>query len=586
MVCSACGFENQVGHRFCGMCGMPLPHRPLTAPGAGSTLNLTRVPFEKGRESQHSASGRTGVLTETPGSGDSPIPPNSAAAGQTAVDAGARAEEVPAEEPATVSGSKTARKELVPDLPLDEYIKTFHYEPPSDPSEITMRGDARVQDVEAAASETAETASPAGEAAKPLIVASDGARPSIRTDIPPAKISKLEPKPVVENTKVAEDVDSRLGLQPEAAEEARIERPRFLDINPPPGDAKPAATSGTSTIVGPSFLGLSDPPEYVEPSILETEEAEPASGRWRLWLAAAVILLFAGLGAMEWRSQRSQGGNGPVEVIKAKIRDLRHQNAPEAGTDDKGAAGANDSNAKPEMQVQEQPQPSPQNQMTPASGTKSGTAAAALTASTTTPTGNPVPAGAKTPAKETAAAQDKLAGSAANAAANQATPKPAPPQPAPQTAAEKPKPAAAASDNQDATGNQATPGAEEMAKARNASDSAAAAAWLWKATAKGNPDAPVQLADLYVKGDGVPRSCEQAVVLLKTAAEKENARARSRLAAMYATGSCVTRSRVEAYRWVSSALAANPSSQWAQQNRDLLWQQMTPEERAAAAKYR
>jgi hypothetical protein len=125
-----------------------------------------------------------------------------------------------------------------------------------------------------------------------------------------------------------------------------------------------------------------------------------------------------------------------------------------------------------------------------------------------------------------------------------------------------------------------------MAKAKNASDSAAAAAWLWKATAKGNSDAPVQLADMYVKGDGVPRSCEQAVVLLKTAAEKENARARNRLAAMYATGNCVSRNRVEAYRWVSSALATNPNSQWAQQNRDLLWQQMTPEERAAAGKYR
>ncbi len=136
------------------------------------------------------------------------------------------------------------------------------------------------------------------------------------------------------------------------------------------------------------------------------------------------------------------------------------------------------------------------------------------------------------------------------------------------------------------TAQQTTPGAEEVAKAKNASDSAAQAAWLWKATAKGNPDAPVQLADMYAKGDGVPRSCEQAVVLLKTAAEKENARARSRLATMYATGNCVSRNRVEAYRWVNSALVANPDDQWAQQNRDLLWQQMTPEERAAAGKYR
>jgi TPR repeat protein len=125
-----------------------------------------------------------------------------------------------------------------------------------------------------------------------------------------------------------------------------------------------------------------------------------------------------------------------------------------------------------------------------------------------------------------------------------------------------------------------------MAKANDASDSAAEAAWLWKATAKGNPAAPVRLADMYVKGDGVPRSCEQAMVLLKTAAQKENALARNRLASMYSSGICVQRNRVEAYRWLSSALAANPNSEWAQQHRDQLWQQMTPEERTLAEKYR
>jgi hypothetical protein len=55
---------------------------------------------------------------------------------------------------------------------------------------------------------------------------------------------------------------------------------------------------------------------------------------------------------------------------------------------------------------------------------------------------------------------------------------------------------------------------------------------------------------------------------------------------MYSTGTCVQRNRVEAYRWLSSALAANPKSEWAQQNRDLLWQQMNPEERAMAQRYR
>ena len=123
-------------------------------------------------------------------------------------------------------------------------------------------------------------------------------------------------------------------------------------------------------------------------------------------------------------------------------------------------------------------------------------------------------------------------------------------------------------------------------EAAKPSDAAAQAAWLWKATAKGNPDAPVKLADMYIKGDGVPRSCDQAVVLLKTAAINENVRACNRLASMYATGICVQRNHVETYRWLSSALLADPNNGWAQQNRDLTWQQMTPGERALAEKYR
>ena len=57
MVCSACGYENQAGMRFCGMCGMPLPHRPLTAPGAQSTLDYTRVPVESSSTENETRSG-------------------------------------------------------------------------------------------------------------------------------------------------------------------------------------------------------------------------------------------------------------------------------------------------------------------------------------------------------------------------------------------------------------------------------------------------------------------------------------------------------------------------------------------------
>ena len=601
MVCSACGYENLAGHRFCGMCGVPLPHRPLTAPGANSTLDLTRVPLDQAG-SQYSAAGRTGVLAEPPAAASSDAV-DSNRSGQIAADPRMSIDEAVAAERAAISSPEPPPKELVPDLPLEEYVKSFRYEPPRDATEITMRGDASVQEAAAPAGETASasTSASSGTTAEPAVAAAstaadEGAPPApAGSESATTAVTPPEAKPVSDPAAAAAaDVDSRLGLEPEAPGEGRSERPRFLDINePPPPDAKSGA-SGTSTIVGPSFLGLSDTAIAAEePSVIAAESATPPSGRGRLWLAAAIIVIVGVLGAMEWRAQRTQSGNGPVEIIRTKLRDLRHQNS-EASSEAAPAAASNDSNAKPEMQVQEQPKPETPDQTTAGTATSSASStsatsappsnAAATPAPAKTPTGSQVTAEQKPPAstKPTTTPNETPAVSGDKPSANQTAEASKPAASSETAAAAKLKPASPAADAADLT----APGADEMTKAKNASDSAAEAAWLWKATAKGNPDAPVQLADMYVKGDGVPRSCEQAVVLLKTAAEKDNARARNRLAAMYAAGSCVPRNRVEAYRWVSSALAANPNSQWAQQNRDLLWQQMTPDERAAAGKYR
>jgi len=76
------------------------------------------------------------------------------------------------------------------------------------------------------------------------------------------------------------------------------------------------------------------------------------------------------------------------------------------------------------------------------------------------------------------------------------------------------------------------------------------------------------------------------MVLLRSAATKENAPARNRLAALYANGTCVQRDRVKAYQLMSSALQADPTSEWAKESREAVWNQMTPAERAEAQKYR
>jgi len=71
-------------------------------------------------------------------------------------------------------------------------------------------------------------------------------------------------------------------------------------------------------------------------------------------------------------------------------------------------------------------------------------------------------------------------------------------------------------------------GSEELAIARillNGSNGkeqnrAQAVPWLWKAVAKQNVEATVLLSDLYLRGDGVPKNCEQARLLLDAAALK------------------------------------------------------------------
>jgi hypothetical protein len=611
VVCSACGYENQAGMRFCGMCGMPLPHRPLTTPGAQSTLNYTRVPVETGATDHETSSGsasttQAGVQQISPGNGSGTTASASYTAAETSTQHSAPAVQAP---PA---------KELVPDISLDEYVQRFRYQPPTDPSEVTMRGDA-APIVEAQGSATTassaevmseEVTSASGMDPEPIdadeIAFRNKVEAALHSRPPAAPVESkaapritTEPK-VVAPPPAADSVASRLGLEPETPAEERIQRPRFLDINEPGKESRPAASSGTSSIVGPSFLGLSDAPLIAAEGFSSeaAEDDEPRRSHWRGWVAVAILLIFAVLGIIQWRAQAAQSGTTPLQIIKAKLDSWRHGSEKPAGSDQTAATtSSTGANSQPETQ------PTPQAPAPSTATIAPGMTPSAPSTTTSPANGSPSPTtqSSPVPTKSIAPANTQSPPTISNSASAAPVEKPssAPPSAASgETNTPSSQPASTTADNTAAkparrTDNSAVPppgagapGADEMSKAKNASDSAAAAAWLWKATAKGNPEAPVQLADMYIKGSGVPRSCEQAVVLLKTAAEKENALARNRLASMYATGNCVPRNRVEAYRWLSAALAANPNSQWAQQNRDLIWNQMTPDEQAAAQKYR
>jgi len=67
-------------------------------------------------------------------------------------------------------------------------------------------------------------------------------------------------------------------------------------------------------------------------------------------------------------------------------------------------------------------------------------------------------------------------------------------------------------------------------------DSVEAAKWLWKAVAKQNVEASDLLSTLYLSGNGVPKNCDQARLLLDAAARKGRSQAAERLTHLQAFG--------------------------------------------------
>jgi hypothetical protein len=81
-------------------------------------------------------------------------------------------------------------------------------------------------------------------------------------------------------------------------------------------------------------------------------------------------------------------------------------------------------------------------------------------------------------------------------------------------------------------------GGEELATAQRylQTNRAEAAQWLWKSVAKRNLEATLLLSDLYLRGEGVGKNCDQARILLDAAATRGSKEAGVRLSHMQAFG--------------------------------------------------
>ena len=225
-------------------------------------------------------------------------------------------------------------------------------------------------------------------------------------------------------------------------------------------------------------------------SLLEREDGaagyeESRSGRYRYYIGAILAILILALGYAVWKSshsdQNAQGSPPPPPPVATDTAPAATSPSPSASAPSKPAeqqpvpAANNPARPSPPQQAE-----SPKQRETVASGTN---------------------APAATPASQSAA------------------------------------------DNLERVSFQGN-GAEEFATAQRflhgstgqTRDPAEAAKWLWRSIAKHNGPAMLELADLYLKGDGVSKNCDQARVLLDSAARQGMAGAGERLRNLQAFG--------------------------------------------------
>lgn len=313
-----------------------------------------------------------------------------------------------------------------------------------------------------------------------------------------------------------------------------------------------------SPVGGPSFLGLGDDRTSDLDYLLEEE---PPRGHGRMYLALLLLVLSAGLLAWHWQRDGYPWTGLAQSPVASKVQPTSPPEtaptatAPAAGTADPAPA-----------QSQASPATAP--------GTVSGTAAQ-------TTTGDGAQVAATPPPTETAVSPNPIA------------------------VVKPPDQATPSADGADPVENSAKPSVASP-PAQDSDALPAASSPLLKERPGVTPPAPVQKpavvkpsptvpavspedrlvdeGERYLYGRGVRADCALAQRNLMIGARQSNPKAQTLLGAMYATGHCVGRDLPTAYRWFAKALHGDPSNSRVQRDLEVLWKQMTPEERQLAMK--
>jgi len=323
---------------------------------------------------------------------------------------------------------------------------------------------------------------------------------------------------------------------------------RLAPRNDPPRPARPVPPPQEAwPVSGPSFLGLGDEPAAPSRNVdyLLEDDDQPRRTFGRAFL---VLLILAGFGALLYYHWKGEGVSVSLAQLWNKV---------------------NPQSAAPAAPAT---QPTP---VANAPAPETSPADVGQNHSATVTEGSTQPSSTQQAANNTAPAQTNPE-----------------PTPSPATKAETPKAETAqtesSADNQeeqaDASSNEeAAPKASSPRAAKKSPATALAPAA--SVPTQSAEDTLAAEGERYLYGNGVPENCDRAQRSLTRAAQGGSSKAYTLLGAMYATGHCATRDLPTSYRWFARALHKDPSNTRLEKNLEVIWRQMTPEERQLATRH-
>jgi len=299
------------------------------------------------------------------------------------------------------------------------------------------------------------------------------------------------------------------------------------------GAAPPPREDSSRSMSAPSFLGLSEEPTS---SVTYLLEDELSTSHWKRILVLIISFAVLGIAGWHWRAELRA-------YVTARLAQQPSNNPPEAS-------------APPEAPI-------------PTSTSEAAPASVSANAA---------------PEKPATSVSDLPANPTANPTQSSAAPAPtAPtlPNPSPQPQA------AVASKPEQALENQPQTDKEEAPAALSQVPKSTQPQVQKPAPVRTTSDQLEADGERYLYGTGgVSADCSRALKDLSAAAGQGNAKAYSVLGTIYATGHCTDRDLPLAYHWFAKALQQDSGNTRLQRDLQVLWNQMSDDERQVAMRTR